>query len=458
MATLVAVAVLVSATFPSPSVARKTRRTDLVQRIGRIAPGVVHRVIRQRGVPRVIHVVVADVGGAAHLTAALSNGVLPGLERTSSIARRHRAVAAINGDFFRPSGRPVAAFATGGDLMQTPLTWGANLAFSRGGRLAVMGHPQVKVRLVGVDSNARLPVARVNEGRPRRAQVKLYTRQGGRLIRPPRNSCSARLVRESGNRFVPGGEVVARYKVGRIRCGRARMSRRGGVVVAARRWGKASEAIKALRHQRAQQLIWSLGWPHVGETIGGNPVLIKDGELAWDNLRGRHPIFNAHPRTGVGIRADGKILLVTVDGRRPRYSRGMTLLGFARLMRSLGARWALNLDGGGSTTMVVKGKVMNRPSDGRERSVGSALMLVMKRGGSGVRSVSPFTDDEQDEIVVPAPNGITSTAPASPAETDPASIGGLASWMRSEQESMPRGLTSLARRFDWLRAGQGLER
>jgi hypothetical protein len=57
----------------------------------------------------------------------------------------------------------------------------------------------------------------------------------------------------------------------------------------------------------------------------------------------------------------------------------MTLRGFARLFRKQGARWALNLDGGGSTTMVVRGRVLNRPSDGRERAVSSALVVLSGR-------------------------------------------------------------------------------
>ena len=69
------------------------------------------------------------------------------------------------------------------------------------------------------------------------------------------------------------------------------------------------------------------------------------------------------------------MLLVTVDGRQPGYSEGMTLTEFARLFLALGCTDAMNLDGGGSTTMVVRGKIVNSPSDGRERKVGSALAL-----------------------------------------------------------------------------------
>ena len=83
------------------------------------------------------------------------------------------------------------------------------------------------------------------------------------------------------------------------------------------------------------------------------------------------------PRTLAGVRADGRLILVTVDGRRPGWSAGVTLAEAARLMRSLGARDALNLDGGGSSAMTVRGRVVSRPSDaGGERPVSDALVVL----------------------------------------------------------------------------------
>ncbi|MGH2756953.1 MAG: phosphodiester glycosidase family protein [Actinomycetota bacterium] len=459
LTTVAIVGVLLSSFPAAPATGRSVRR------YGRIGSGVVHKIIRNRKIPRVIHVVIADVAGPSALKVSLSNGSLPGLERTSSMARRNNAIAAINGDFFRPSGRPVAAFAKSGELVQTPLVWGANLAFGNGGRRTFMGHPNVSVKLVTASSGNSVRLARVNEGRPRRSQVKLYTKSGGRLVRPPRNACSARLRRRGSNRFVSStAQIVAPFKVKAIRCRRARMKLRGGVVVAARRRGQGKAFIRSLRNHRRQRLAWSLGWPNVAETIGGNPVLVKDGELAYNNLRGSHSIFNVHPRTGVGIRGDGKILLVTVDGRRPRYSRGMTLMGFARLMKSLGARWALNLDGGGSTTMVVKGRVMNRPSDGRERPVGSALMIVGSRSSVRTSSISAEEAGVAATDVMPSESaGIgafgttTEFSEWSLAQQDPASIGGLASWLATEDEPLPPDLADVARDFDRSRVDDFVE-
>jgi exopolysaccharide biosynthesis protein len=81
----------------------------------------------------------------------------------------------------------------------------------------------------------------------------------------------------------------------------------------------------------------------------------------------------------VGFRADGRVLLVTVDGRQPELSVGMTIAELAALLIELGAVEAANMDGGGSTTMAVRGKVVNSPSDlTGERAVGDALLVFLR--------------------------------------------------------------------------------
>jgi Phosphodiester glycosidase len=122
--------------------------------------------------------------------------------------------------------------------------------------------------------------------------------------------------------------------------------------------------------------------------VGGGPRLLARGRVrvrsfaeGFDPLSA--PLFHdsfveaRHPRTLAGVRADGRLLLVTVDGRRAGWSAGVTLAEAARVMRSLGAREALNLDGGGSTAMVVRGRTVNRPSDPTgERPVSDALVVL----------------------------------------------------------------------------------
>jgi exopolysaccharide biosynthesis protein len=126
---------------------------------------------------------------------------------------------------------------------------------------------------------------------------------------------------------------------------------------------------------------------HPLEAVGGRPVLLRDSVITPDvDTEGQASFATArHPRTAVGIADRGRrLLLVVVDGRRAGYSAGMSLRETAVLMLALGAPEAINLDGGGSTTMVLADRdsvggmrVANRPSDPTgERAVGNALAII----------------------------------------------------------------------------------
>jgi hypothetical protein len=119
----------------------------------------------------------------------------------------------------------------------------------------------------------------------------------------------------------------------------------------------------------------------MSDVVSGHPVLVRDGvRVDYDPCTDAFCARN--PRTAVGLSQDGATLwMVTVDGRSSS-SVGATLNELGGLMKSLGAHTAINLDGGGSTTMYVKGKgVVNSPSDGAQRVVANHL---------GVCIVPPF--------------------------------------------------------------------
>ena len=230
--------------------------------------------------------------------------------------------------------------------------------------------------------------------------------------------------------------MTAPVRVGKVVCRKRRLTRAGATVMSARWIGTRRRDVSDLQSGQEMSITWRARWPRISDTIGGHPVLIRKGRLVWESLSGNHYIFARHPRSGIGLTEDGKVLLVTVDGRKPRRSTGMTLVGFAKLFKSLGASWALNLDGGGSTTMVVRGRVVNRPSDGRERRVGSALMVTMESG----RSSKSASVQEEPEAEVFDGGGMK-------AALDPASIGGMASWLETRGELTPE-LQEVAEKFN----------
>jgi hypothetical protein len=123
--------------------------------------------------------------------------------------------------------------------------------------------------------------------------------------------------------------------------------------------------------------------------LGGAPTLVAGGEpREWNGLRLRHP------RTAIGWN-DRYLFLVEVDGRQLRLSAGMTLAELADYMVKLGCQEAMNLDGGGSATCWVSGRVVNSPSQGRERPAANAL-VVLRRNGSG-----PLPHTERGSVLPP---------------------------------------------------------
>jgi hypothetical protein len=120
-------------------------------------------------------------------------------------------------------------------------------------------------------------------------------------------------------------------------------------------------------------------WAAARDVIGGAGLLARNGQYVDDWApEAFNPGFAElrHPRTMIGVAEDEAIWLVAVDGRQQKLSAGMTLLELQGLARRLRLKDALNLDGGGSTTMWVKGEVVNSPSDAAgPRKVSDALLV-----------------------------------------------------------------------------------
>ena len=111
--------------------------------------------------------------------------------------------------------------------------------------------------------------------------------------------------------------------------------------------------------------------------IAGGPILVKDDKKVYSSKKKEPP---RHPRTALGFNDDYFLLLV-VDGRQKELSIGMTLDELAEYMLNLGCKEAMNLDGGGSSTIYLNGKILNSPSDGRARRIANALVVVINRNG-----------------------------------------------------------------------------
>lgn len=130
----------------------------------------------------------------------------------------------------------------------------------------------------------------------------------------------------------------------------------------------------------------------VTEAVGGRPIVLADSAVTPDaESEGNEGFRNLNPRSAIGLDRQGhRAWLAVIDGRQPGYSMGMTLRQVGAFMQALGATRALNLDGGGSSALAVRGRafspdgavrVVNKPSDPAERPVGNALAVFSRCRG-----------------------------------------------------------------------------
>jgi cell division septation protein DedD len=298
----------------------------------------------------------------------LARDRVPGRERTSQMARRAGALAAVNGGFFAPDGDPLGGLVVDGEWVSEPLPGRSCLGLADG--LALVDTLDWRGEVVGPFGSVRL--SGLNRP-PAPGEVVLYT---------PRYGASTRTDPAAVEVVVAGGAAQ------QVRAGGGSSVPPDGFVLSAR--GDATAALQQVRvgdplrlSLRLQPASGDPRWDEVRHVVCGGPRLVAAG-LAAPSQEGFPDAFRnrRHPRTAAGVATDGTLVLLVVDGRWPEHGLGMTLEELARELVSLGVRDALNLDGGGSTTLVVGGVVANRPSDeAGERPVSDAL-VVRPRAGS----------------------------------------------------------------------------
>ena len=360
-----------------------------------VAPGVLWTSMVREAGPERINVLELD---PAVVHGVLSNGRIAGRERVSAMGRRVGAVAGVNGGYFGPSGDPVGVLAIDGHLLSEPVEARSALLVSAAGAavapLRFKGAVTINgvTRLIdGLDRTrglvpacggrgGDLPTSRPNAALTCTDASELVLLSPSYGARPPREGGVEAVLRDGTVARVrgPGTGPVPRDGLLLTGTGDAARFLRNAALPRSRAEVELTLTTAGRPVDLAQQTL----------VVGGGPRLLRAGRVAVSaRAEGFAPpqapgffgtfVAARQPRTLAGVCADGTILFATVDGRRPGWSAGMTLPEAARLMRSLGARDALNLDGGGSSTMTVRGEVVSRPSDrGGERAVSDGVYAL----------------------------------------------------------------------------------
>lgn len=279
-------------------------------------------------------------------------------ERISRLAARKKAVFAVNGGFFAYDGAAVGTVLVNSRWRRLPWNGRTAVGFDKNGR-AHIGSMRTDARVI-FGNGTSVPIRDLN-GWPDVGRVTALTRDFGAYYKLRAGEMA--LVVENGKvTSKPGG-------------GGANVPVNGFLLVAS--GGARPPLERVARGTSARLSIQAIGWPAITTALGGGPRLVKDGQIYVSNEGFRSDVTSGTaPRTAFGIDKQGRYIILVADGRQGYYSTGLTLQELAATMQKLGAVDALNFDGGGSTALAVKGKIINRPSDGIERRVANALLVT----------------------------------------------------------------------------------
>lgn len=377
--------ILARAQDPTNKTAPKTTAPASEPKSEFIAPGIEHLQItrgyksdKEATGPWFINMLRIDLSRARlQMVHAMDEAV--GLETVSSIAARYGALAAVNSGYFRTTGTyrgdSVGVEVLDGKLLSEPNGRAAIGLIEKGSRQElVFGHLKFEGQITS-GLNAKHGISGLN--RPRADdELIIFTPEFHRttLTEPNGLELVVRRGRVVVVRDLKGSSVIPAD--GFV------ISTSGG----AREW-----VLKNLRMGARVQLSLKLSpveteqadsWQKATSVVGVGPQLIKAGRVEITNIAEKIlPSFvtDTHPRTAIAKLKSGQVLLLTVDGRQPGESIGMSLTMLADLLIEFGAVEAINLDGGGSTAMVIRNKLVNKPSDATgERPVSDAILVYAR--------------------------------------------------------------------------------
>lgn len=323
---------------------------------------VVHKHISTKinGAKQEINILEIDVtDGRAVVKPVLSFDSVFGYEKLSSMASRESAYAAVNAGFFYEYGRPSGMVCIDNEIIVG--STGAYPVFCiENGKASLK---QIKTEMWITTGVGRVSIDGLNIPQKLDSTI-LYTSKYGSSNRAESNNISAVIE----NNFI---KSVAMFS------GNVSIPTKGMLLsifeptsLYTNNYFKQGEKIEVTYHSDVKGIT---------QAYECGSWIVKDGKIVvgssdpWVGL-----LTNRDPRTAIGIKHDGKVLLVTVDGRQSGYSEGMTARELGQFLLRYGAKDVAMLDGGASTTMIMGGEIINRPSyKGKERPLGGGIIVKL---------------------------------------------------------------------------------
>ena len=324
-----------------------------------VEQGIVHRQIVNNGVLTNILAISPDAADIRPYR-ALNAGI--GTESLMSLARRHKALAAINGGFFEMvgtfRGESVGALKIDGEWVSEPEQGRAviGLRTVNGKIEAYIDRIALRQELL-LPNGSTLPIDGVNRSRGRNELV-LYrphfhpvtlTKPDGVEVAVKNDKVTGIFDKHGSSRIPSDGYILSAS------------GKKGNILLAQTAEGDAVEIRETVIPERVGD---SNLWASFTHIIGGGPLLLQDGIAASTQAYAREGFDQAfhsfwHPRTAVGKKADGTLFFVTITATAAGVRRGVMLPRLAELFLEWGATDALNLDGGNSSMLIIRDEVVS---------------------------------------------------------------------------------------------------
>lgn len=290
----------------------------------------------------------------------------------SALCKETGAIAAINGDFFGTSGEPLGAMVRDGQLLSRPfpgrpsfgwgladtgfakLDWGASVFFESASRITLSGwNEDVALNTVGIFT----PASKVAKAKTPNTVV---------------------IVKFPDATWAPTG--IERGIVQDVLYNQESVPVPAGCAVIVGQGNAADLMAQVRKLEKVSVSVRTEGfdWKKIDHVVGGGPTILEKGVPKIDLQGANFPnTFSEtkHPRSAVGRTSSGDLIFLVIDGRQPM-SGGITLTDLAAVLQTLDCTDAINLDGGGSSELSIFGEVLNRPSDGAERPIANAILIM----------------------------------------------------------------------------------
>ncbi len=296
-----------------------------------------------------------------------STGVLNRKASIRNIANAENSIVAINGGYFKPqTGVPLGTLVIDNNVLTGPIYNRVALGINSNGTFS-MDRSSIDIAIKG--KKRIIKADNINQPRMLSTYTLVYTEKWGAMTPPAPKYGMAAAVKDG---------VVVNYGYGAVEIPK------GGFSVVG-----PKQNIEVLLNEKNinMDIRFSDTFKNSEHIIGGGPYLVKNGQMYVDiNDQKFGAINGKNPRTAIGYTKNNELIIVTVDGREET-SVGMTLWEISKVMKDLGCEYAMNLDGGGSSVIYVKGKIENTPAYREGIAISNAIVINEVKSPDNIANV-----------------------------------------------------------------------